>query len=57
MNLQHGSAFLHGIWQAHPDLARLSAALVAYVLTVCLMTAAAALISTDMPFFDSIPSL
>ncbi len=57
MNLQHWSAFLHGTWHAHPDLTRLSGALLAYVLMVSLMAAAAALISAEMPFIDSIPSI
>ncbi len=57
MNLQHWSAFLHGTWHAHPDLTRLSGALLAYVLMVSLMAAAAALISAEMPFFDTMPSI
>lgn len=57
MNLSDCPRFLRQAWHSHPDARRLGTALTAYLLVVGLMGAAATLISTEMPFFDSMASI
>ena len=57
MNLSDWSSLIHHAWQTHPDGLRVALALLAYMLVVSLMSTAAALISSEMPFFESMPSI
>lgn len=56
MNFSELKSAMQRAWQTAPEGARAGLALLAYLLVVGLMGMAAALISSEMPFLEPIPS-
>lgn len=57
MNLSDWSSLLHLAGSTHSEGLRVALALLAYMLVVSLMGWSAALISSEMPFFESMTSI
>lgn len=57
MSLSHWFSLLQQVWLSHPDASRWVLAWLAYLGVVSLTGSAAALISSEMPFFDNMPSI